>query len=136
MQETIRVRTVSREGLYDITGQVSAVVKKSGVQTGLCNVYVQGSTSAVMIQENWDDSVQTDVINLLRKLIPQGVWQHDHQDNNGDAHLKAGIIGPNETIPIENGRLGLSQWQNIFMCDFDGPKSNRNVIVTLYDSGK
>ena len=72
-----------------------------------------------MIQENWDDSVQRDVISLLNKLIPNGVWEHDRQDGNGDAHLKAGIVGPQETIPIVNGKMGLSTWQNIFLCEFD-----------------
>jgi secondary thiamine-phosphate synthase enzyme len=136
MQEIIHAKTTSREGLYDITDKVSSVVAKSGIKTGMCNVYTQGSTAAIMIQENWDDSVQTDVVNLLRKLIPQGVWQHDRQDSNGDSHLKAGLVGPNETIPIVNGHLGLSQWQNIFLCDFDGPRGSRNIIVTLYDADR
>ncbi len=136
MQEIVHAKTSSREGLYDITDKVNSVVAKSGIKTGMCNVYTQGSTAAIMIQENWDDSVQNDVVNLLRKLIPQGVWQHDRQDSNGDSHLKAGLVGPNETIPIVNGRLGLSQWQNIFLCDFDGPRSSRNIIVTLYDADK
>jgi secondary thiamine-phosphate synthase enzyme len=87
-----------------------------------------------MIQENWDDSVQQDVVNLLKKLIPNGVWLHDAQDGNGDAHLKAGIVGPSETVPIIDGKLGLSTWQNIFFCEFDGPRSQRNVILTLISS--
>jgi secondary thiamine-phosphate synthase enzyme len=110
---------------------VEALVAESGVHTGMVNVYVQGATAGVMIQENWDDSVQTDVINLLNKLIPAGIWLHDHQDNNGDAHLKAGIVGPQETIPIMNGKIGLSTWQNIFLCEFDGPRSQRNIMVTV-----
>jgi secondary thiamine-phosphate synthase enzyme len=89
----------------------------------------------IMIQENWDESVQTDVVNLLQKLIPAGVWLHDAQDNNGDAHLKAGIAGPQETIPITNGKMGLSTWQNIFLCEFDGPRSRRNIMVTVLNSG-
>ena len=59
-----------------------------------------------MIQENWDDSVQNDVISLLNKLIPAGVWEHDRQDNNGDSHLKAGIVGPSESIPVADGSTG------------------------------
>ena len=85
----------------------------------------------MMIQENWDDSVQTDVVNLLRKLIPRGVWLHDQQDGNGDAHLKAGLVGPSETIPVIDGKLGLSQWQNVFLCEFDGPRSERRVVCTV-----
>jgi len=84
-----------------------------------------------MIQENWDDSVQLDVINLLRKIIPRGQWLHDAQDGNGDSHLKAGLIGPSETIPIINGKMGLSTWQNIFLCEFDGPRNNRTIVITI-----
>ncbi len=84
-----------------------------------------------MIQENWDESVQTDVINLLGKLIPRGVWLHDQQDGNGDSHLKAGLVGPSETVPIIDGQLGLSRWQNLFFCEFDGPRRDRRVICTV-----
>jgi len=131
MQQTIQISTPAHNGLYDITHQVEAIVTDSGVQTGMVNVYAQGATAAVMIQENWDESVQTDVVNLLQKLIPHGVWQHDAQDNNGDSHLKAGLVGPQETIPIVEGKLGLSTWQNIFLCEFDGPRNRRIVLVTV-----
>ena len=131
MQQTIHISTPSHNGLYDITRQVEAIVSESGVQSGMVNVYAQGATAGIMIQENWDDSVQRDVVNLLSKLIPNGVWEHDRQDGNGDAHLKAGIVGPQETIPIITGKMGLSTWQNIFFCEFDGPRSERHVLCTV-----
>lgn len=134
MQKTITVKTHSREGLYDITGEVKKTVASFALKEGIVSVYVQGATAAIMIQENWDDSVQSDCIALLRKLIPQGVWEHDKQDGNGDSHLKAGIIGPGETIPVINGELGLSMWQNIFLCEFDGPRAERKVVVTAIAS--
>ncbi|MCK4344791.1 MAG: secondary thiamine-phosphate synthase enzyme YjbQ [Bacteroidales bacterium] len=134
MREVIQISTDKHNGLYDITEQVRSIVKKSKIRDGIATVYIQGATAAIMIQENWDQSVQTDVINLLKKLIPAGVWEHDRQDDNADAHLKAGIVGPSETIPILDGDLGLSTWQNIFVCEFDGPRSRRNVIVTLIGS--
>lgn len=131
MQQTIHISTPAQNGLYDITRQVEAIVTESGVQQGLVNVYVQGATAGIMIQENWDDSVQRDVVSLLNKLIPSGVWEHDQQDGNGDSHLKAGIVGPQETIPIIAGKMGLSTWQNIFLCEFDGPRSTRSIVVTV-----
>lgn len=131
MRETIRFSTDRREVLVDITGAVQAVVERSGVRDGLVAVYAQGATGAIMIQENWDESVQTDVVDLLRRLIPQGVWLHDRQDGNGDSHLKAGLVGPSETIPLIDGGLGLSQWQNIFFCEFDGPRRERRVVCTV-----
>jgi len=131
MREVIHVSTERREQLVDITGAVEDAVRRSNIADGLVSVYVQGATSAIMIQENWDESVQEDVLNLLRKLAPKGVWLHDRQDGNGDAHIKAGLIGPSETIPLIDGRLGLSQWQNIFLCDFDGPHRQRSVVCTV-----
>ena len=131
MRRIITIATDRRETLVDITGQVEEVVAASGIADGLVALYARGATGAIMIQENWDDSVQTDVIHLLRKLIPRGVWLHDRQDGNGDAHLKAGLVGPSETIPLMDGRLGLSRWQNIFFCEFDGPRTSRNIVCTI-----
>lgn len=131
MQVVFQISTNKREGLFDITSDVERIVANSGINSGMANVYVRGATAGIMIQENWDDSVQADVVNLLQKLIPKGVWLHDAQDGNGDSHLKAGIIGPQETIPVIEGKLGLSTWQNIFVCEFDGPRTKREVIVTI-----
>lgn len=133
MQKIIRVSTDRREALYDITAEVKKAVAEAKVKNGIVNVYARGATAAIMIQENWDESVQSDVINLLRKIIPRGVWEHDRQDGNGDAHLKAGLIGPSETIPIINQQIGLSTWQNIFLCEFDGPRPNREIVITILE---
>lgn len=131
MQEIIEIPTTSHNGLYDITEEVKKVLARNPVTTGIIGVYVQGATAAIMIQENWDDSVQNDVLSLLNKLIPHGVWEHDAQDSNGDSHLKAGLIGPSESIPVIGGEIGLSRWQNIFLCEFDGPRSFRKIAVTV-----
>lgn len=134
MQKTIFHATDKREGLYDITEKVISVCTQSRVRQGTVNVYVQGATAGIMIQENWDDSVQNDVITLLRKIAPQGVWEHDRQDGNGDSHLKAGLVGPSETIPVIDGKPALSTWQNIFLCEFDGPRTQRSIVVTITES--
>lgn len=130
-RQIITISTTHREELVDITPLVEEIVLQQKIENGLIVLYVQGATAALMIQENWDESVQTDVVNLLRKLIPRGVWLHDRQDGNGDSHLKAGLVGPSESIPIIDGRLGLSRWQNIFLCEFDGPRSARQVVCTI-----
>lgn len=131
MRETISLTTGQREELIDITDQVRRICEGCGVNDGLVALYAQGATAAIMIQENWDPSVPTDMVNLLRQLIPRGVWLHDRVDGNGDAHLKAGLIGPSETIPLIGGQLGLSRWQNVFFCEFDGPREKREVVVTV-----
>jgi len=131
MREVIQIETDKQNGLYDITEKVRHIVRSSKVPEGIVNIYVQGATAGIMIQENWDQSVQNDMISLLKKLIPAGVWEHDMQDNNGDSHLKAGLVGPGETMPIINGEMGLSTWQNIFLCEFDGPRTKRTIVVTV-----
>lgn len=131
MQKIITLHTTKKQALYDITKEVSDIVGESKINTGLVSVYARGSTCAMMIQENWDESVQNDVICLLNKLAPHGVWEHDRQDNNGDAHLKSGLIGASQTIPIMDGKPGLSTWQNIFFCEFDGPREKREIVVTI-----
>ena len=131
MQKIITVRTDRKNALYDITSDVVAIIRESKVKTGIASVYARGATVAIMIQENWDQSVQNDVVTLLSRLAPSGIWEHDRQDNNGDAHLKAGLIGPSETIPIIDSTPGLSTWQNIFLCEFDGPRERREVVVTI-----
>jgi secondary thiamine-phosphate synthase enzyme len=122
--------------MVDITRAVEALVSACGVRDGLVALYAQGATAAVMIQENWDESVPEDVVECLRRLVPPGVWRHDRQDGNGDAHIKAGIVGPSETIPLIDGRLGLSTWQGIFFCEFDGPRERRTVICTILPDAK
>jgi len=133
MRAITELSTQKHEELLDITERVRKIVEDSGVRDGLCAVYAHGATAAIMIQENWDASVPTDVVNFLHKLIPPGVWLHDQQDNNGDAHIKAGLVGPSETIPVIDGALGLSRWQGVFFCEFDGPRGDRRVIVTVLD---
>ena len=133
MRQIIEACSQQREELIDITADVEAVVQASKIQNGLVSIYVQGATAAIMIQENWDESVQTDVVNFLQQIIPKGVWLHDRQDGNGDAHLKSGLVGPSETIPLIDGKLGLSTWQNIFLCEFDGPRSSRKIVVTVLE---
>jgi len=131
MRQIIRLSTHQREELVDITQSVTEALEASGARDGLVALYAQGATAAIMIQENWDESVQTDVVHCLQKLVPQGVWLHDQQDGNGDAHIKAGLVGPSETIPVIDGKLGLSRWQNVFFCEFDGPRAQRSVVCTI-----
>ena len=131
----IVVSTQSARQLVDITAEARAEVRRAAVREGLCALYAQGATAALMIQENDDPNITLDVLDCLDHLVPAGKWRHDRVDHNGAAHIQAGIVGPSETIPIRDGELGLSTWQNIFLCDFDGPRSRRTVLVTIMGAG-
>ncbi len=129
-REIITVSSSKREELIDVTEALKAIAKKHS-DTSTMALFAKGATSAVMVQENWDPNIREDITQCLAKIAPKGLWLHDKVDGNADAHIKAGIIGPSEVIPLEKGALMLGQWQNVFFCDFDGPRSNRQLIVTL-----
>ena len=128
---TLQVSTQRKRELVDITERVREEVRRSAVSNGICALYAQGATAALMIQENDDPNITLDVLDCLEGIAPQGKWRHDRVDDNGSAHIQAGIVGPSEVIPIRDGKLALSTWQNVFLCDFDGPRARRTVIVTI-----
>ena len=127
----LAVATSGPRQLVDITHLVRAEVRASGISVGICALYAHGATAALMIQENDDPNIALDVLDCLQGLVPQGRWRHDRIDDNGHAHIQAGIVGPSEVIPVRDGRLDLSTWQNVFLCDFDGPRRKRTVVVTI-----
>ena len=128
---TIEVETRRARELVDITSAARAEVRKSGVSDGLCALYAHGATAALMVQENDDPNLALDLLDCLDALVPAGRWRHDRIDDNGAAHIQAGIVGPSESIPVRDGDLALSTWQNVFLCDFDGPRRLRRVLVTI-----
>ena len=128
---TITLSTQRERQLVDVTRQTQQLVRESEVRDGICTLYAHGATAALMIQENDDPNIGRDVVDCLDKLVPKGVWLHDRIDGNGAAHIQSGIVGPSETIPIRDGRLDLSTWQNVFFCEFDGPRRRRTVTLTI-----
>ena len=129
--DTIKLSTTRERELVDITLQAQQLVRRSGTLEGICTLYAHGATAALMIQENDDPNIGEDVVDCLDKLVPKGMWRHDRVDGNGASHIQAGIVGPSETIPIRDGKLDLSVWQNVFFCEFDGPRRRRTVAVTI-----
>jgi secondary thiamine-phosphate synthase enzyme len=107
------VKTRSRTEFVDVTAQVQEAVRASGVDSGLCVVYVPHTTGAVTINESADPSVKEDILMILNRVVP---WQAEyrHLEGNSPAHVKATLVGASETIPIEDGRLALGTWQGIF----------------------
>jgi secondary thiamine-phosphate synthase enzyme len=121
--------------MVDLTARVAEIVARSGLAEGLCSVYVPHATAAIVINENDDPNVCTDVLDALDRLIPAGIWRHDRVDGNAASHIQATILGPGETIPVKNGRLQLGTWQAVMLVELDGPRERR-VLVTISPSGK
>ncbi|MBN2528776.1 MAG: YjbQ family protein [Deltaproteobacteria bacterium] len=130
VRKILHLQTTSSQQMVDVTRQLRELAS-AHPEASLMALYARGATAAIMIQENWDPNITTDILRCLSQIAPPGQWLHDHVDGNADAHIKAGIVGPSETIPLEKGEMLLSTWQNVFFCDFDGPRSNRELVVTL-----
>jgi secondary thiamine-phosphate synthase enzyme len=124
------IRTRKTQEMIDITAQVAEVVRRAGAASGLCAVYVPHATAAIVINENADPNVCQDILDALGRMVPEGAWRHDRIDHNAAAHIKATILGPSETVPVEAGRLRLGTWQSIMLVEFDGPR-DRAVIVAV-----
>lgn len=124
------VKTTRREEIIDITEQVREMLKGSLERGKAVLIYVFHTTCSIIINENCDKGVCEDILAFLRQQVPKGVWQHDNIDSNGDAHVKAVIIGSSKIIPLENNELMLGQWQRIALAEFDGPRE-RKVIVRI-----
>ncbi len=130
-QKTFQVRTTHHNQVVDVTDQVRRIVAESRVEVGQCTVFTAHATAAITVNENADPNIGTDFLNALRKMIIEhDGWLHDRVDDNAAAHIKSALVGPSVVIPISGGELTLGTWQNIFLCDFDGPRT-RQVIVSV-----
>lgn len=117
--------------MIDITDRVSELVGRSGIDVGICHVYVPHATAAIVINENDDPNLCTDILDALDRQVPAGVWRHDRIDSNGAAHIQAAILGPGETMPVAAERLVLGTWQAIMLVELDGPRDRRVVVTTI-----
>jgi len=120
----LSVKTGARTELVDVTHEINQAVQDSGIQEGLCMVYVPHTTAGITINESADPSVKSDILMVLNEVIP---WQakYRHLEGNSAAHIKASLVGASELIAIENGSLVLGTWQGIFFCEFDGPRTRQ-----------
>ncbi len=125
----IAVETAARMQIKDITHQVARVVKESGVESGVCQLYVPHTTAGILINESDDPDVARDIGEALDRLVPRDAG-YKHYEGNADSHIKASLVGSSQVVPIEGGKLGLGRWQGIFFCEFDGPRK-REVKVRI-----
>ncbi|MCX6707307.1 MAG: secondary thiamine-phosphate synthase enzyme YjbQ [Candidatus Woesearchaeota archaeon] len=132
MIKRIELNTKKRFEVIDITDDVRKAVSESKIKSGICNVYTKHTTSAITINENEDTNIRDDILDSLN-FVQRGIWKHDKicERTNGDAHVKASFIGPSETMPIIDGELILGKYQDIYFCEFDGPRESREIIISI-----
>jgi secondary thiamine-phosphate synthase enzyme len=121
---TLSVNTGKKLNLLNITDQVQQYVRDSGVDAGVCHIFVAHTTAGLTINENADPSVQDDILMILNKIVPDQA-SYRHAEGNSPAHVKSSLMGPNLTVIVDGGRLVLGTWQGIYLCEFDGPRTRK-----------
>ena len=116
--------------MQDITSQVAGAVNASGVDEGVCTVYVKHTTAGIFINENADPSVRADIAEAFEKLVP---WHagYSHTEGNSAAHIKSVMCGHSVAVPVSGGRPVLGTWQGIFFAEFDGPRRREVVVLVV-----
>ena len=125
--ETIKIKVKSQE-FYDITGKVENIVRKSEVEDGICNVFVAGSTGAVVINEN-----EPMLLEDFKKILEKKSNSKDlyHHMENAYSHIRSAQIGGSQSIPVKEGKMMLGTWQSIMIVNFDTEEREREIIVTV-----
>ena len=126
----LSVNTTGRTEMIDITKEVQNAVRSSGVEDGLCMIYIPHTTAAVTINESADPNVAKDLLMVLNQIVP---WDapYRHAEGNSPAHVKTTLVGSSELVSVQQGRLVLGTWQGIFFCEFDGPRSRKAHVRFL-----
>ena len=122
--------STTKNGFYNITGQVLDTIRNSGVKAGIAVVYCPHTTAGITINENADPDVIHDLIIGLDKAFPDR-QEFMHSEGNSAAHLKASSIGSSVTVIIENGKVIFGTWQGVYFCEFDPPRTRKYYVKII-----
>jgi len=130
IHEQLILETNEKIELINITKTVQEIISKNNITNGCVIIHTKHTTSGVIINED-EDGLKKDYINFLKQAVPIANYYHDKIDNNARSHIQALLTHPNQNIPIMDGRISLGIWQSIFFIELDGPRSNRNINITI-----
>lgn len=133
-QQSSFTYSTNGRGTHDITHKINDIIGKSGIQTGLCNLFIQHTSASLIITENADSAVRHDIETILQRLAPDGdpEYRHDYEgDDDMSAHIRCILTNDSLTIPVSNGRAALGTWQGIYLYEHRTSRFNRKVVVTV-----
>jgi len=127
MLKEFNISTKKKYELVDITERVERIVQESNIKDGLILVFVPHSTAGIVLTED-ESGLKEDWLKVLKKLVSDFDFFHNQIDDNADSHILSGLIGQGKTLIIKNRRLIRGTWQQIFLMEFDGPRTRRIII--------
>lgn len=132
-QHSFSLRTNGR-GTINITSDISKIVSDAGLKTGLCQVFIHHTSASLILCENADPTVRSDLETLMKRLAPDGDPAYDHTlegDDDMPAHMRSILTNMDLTVPVTNGRLALGTWQGIFLWEHRYQEHQRKITVTV-----
>ena len=132
-QQQLRFSTRGR-GTYNISQQVDKVINKSGIKTGICQIFIHHTSASLILCENADPTVRTDLETFMKRLVPDGDSMFKHKDEGDDdmpAHIRTILTESSLSIPIEDGKECLGIWQGIYLWEHRTSPFKRNITVTV-----
>jgi secondary thiamine-phosphate synthase enzyme len=131
--EELKISTEGEVQLIDLTQKVQQVVSRAGVQEGLACIFVPGSTGAITTTE-FEPGLMKDIPDMLERIAPKEISYAHHEtwhDWNGHSHVRASLIGPSLTVPVQGGKLYLGTWQQIVFVELDVRARERKILVQI-----
>ena len=131
-QKTLEINT-SPKSFLDITKKVQVFVSKSGIDNGVCSLFIKHTSASLVIQENYDPSVRQDFETIFSKLVPEDFPYIHNMEGKDDmpAHIRSALTSTSETVPVVNGKLSLGTWQGIYLWEHRDQTHNRKVVVSM-----
>lgn len=125
----LNIKTTKTKEVIDITEEVNNLIKKSGKENGLINIFVAHTTAAITTADLDPGGTDQDYLDALNKIVPDLNYRHPHDPSHMPDHILSSMIGTSITLPFENSKLLLGTWQKVVLIEFNGPK-DRKIIVT------
>lgn len=125
------INVASPQTMVRITNYVKEDLKKSGIRSGIAVVYCLHTTAGITINENADPDVQRDLLYGYEKVFPTNDDHYRHFEGNSHAHMKASAMGASATLIVEEGKLILGTWQDIYFCEYDGPRYRKFYVKLI-----
>ena len=131
-QKTLEIST-SPKSFLDITKNIQALVSESGLDNGVCSLFIKHTSASLVIQENYDPSVRQDFETIFSKLVPEDFPYVHNMEGKDDmpAHIRSALTSTSETVPVVNGKLSLGTWQGIYIWEHRDQRHIRKVTVSL-----
>jgi len=122
------------QGLVEVTGPIARWAREQNIAIGLLTIFCQHTSASLLIQENADPDVRSDLLSFFRKLAPEGRGLYVHEDEGADdmpAHIRAALTQTQLSIAIENGRMLLGTWQGIYLFEHRAAPHERKLVLHL-----